>query len=160
MPTRERLEKARGAFEIGGDGSRRIVRMLDAPLEQMRTRGQLTENQYQTLVRVRMHWFIGYHGGSLQAIYLGRVTAHNRDYGMASSEQEIWHREMFGVAFGGLLVIERDVVTMVVIQERSLAEAGTALGYHSPYRARQAALECLRGAAAEIMSAWLTMDKT
>jgi DNA-directed RNA polymerase specialized sigma subunit len=74
-------------------------------------------------------------------------------------EQEILHRERIEIAFGALRQLEREVVTMMVLGEQNINEVGAWMGYSSPYRGRQAALELLRTAAGKIMSAWLTMDR-
>lgn len=160
MPTRERLAKAGGDFEIGGDGSRRIVRMLDAPLEQMRAREQLTEQQYQILGKLRLHWFLGHQSGGLHAVDLNRMVLGVRKGGEPAGEVEILHREMFDTAFAALQALERDVTARVVIEEYSTTTAGALIGYRSPYRARQAVIECLRAVAMKIMAAWLAMDRT
>jgi hypothetical protein len=162
MPTKERLAKAHqvgpDAIEIGGSGSHRIVRMLDAPLEQMRARQQVTEPHYQTLARLRLHWFLGYQSGSLRAVDLDRMI---QQLGKTETlgEQEILHRERVIRAFDALRPLECAVTARVVIEEYDLNTVGGSIGYSSPYRGRQAVLECLRTAASKIMSAWLTMDR-
>lgn len=163
MPTPQRLSHATmqagsTGFEIGGDGSRRIVRMLDAPLEQMRARTQITEPQYQTLARLKLHWFLGYQAGSLRAVDLNRVmqgTGQMETLG----EQAIWHRERVEGAFQALQALEREVTAKVVLEEFNLNTVGAWIGYGSPYRGRQAVLDALRYAAVKITSAWLTMDR-
>lgn len=159
MPTRERLEKASGAFEIGGDGSRRIVRMLDAPLEQLRARSQITEQQYRVLERLRLHWYLGHHAGSLRAADLNRVMASNRDYGETATEQALRHRELFDAAADSLSKLECAVMTWVILGECSVTEIGALIGYRSPYRGRQAVIEILGDVAGKIMSVWLTMTR-
>ena len=156
MPTKQRLEK--GAFEIGGVGPHRVVRMLDAPLEQALAREQITETQFQVLARYRMHWFLGHHSGNLRAIDLDRVMVSGQvDRG---GGQGIWHSQMYLVANGSMRNLEREVTTMVAIEECSVTEVGSCLGYRSPYRGREAVLEILRSASKKITSAWLTMDRT
>jgi hypothetical protein len=156
MPTRERLEK--GAFEIGGARQHRIVRMLDAPLEQARAREQITETQFQALARYRVHWFMGNHAGSLRSVGLDRVHSYGRYHG-ETGEQEIWHREMYLTARGVLLATEREVTAKVVLEEHGITETGAELGYRSLYRGRQAVIECLVSSSQKITSAWLTMDR-
>jgi hypothetical protein len=158
MPTRERLAKAEGGFDISGIGTRRVVRMLDAPLQQLRARAQINETQYGILDRLRRHWTLGHWIGSLQAVDLNRVRSQRHDGEFTSNE--LWHRERFEAGYSALERIERTVVALVALEERSINEAGGVLGYGSPYRGRQAALECLRSGAGKIMSAWLTMDRT
>ena len=156
MPTKQRLEK--GAFEIGGAGQHRIVRMLDAPLEQARAREQITETQFQVLARYRMHWFMGHHAGSLRGVDLDRIHNHDHHSG-TMSEQSIWHREMLDTACDALKPLEREVTAKVVLEEHGITETGAELGYRSPYRGRQAVIECLVSSSQKITSAWLTMDR-
>ena len=153
MPTRERLAKAVGAFEIGGSGVHRVVRMLDAPLEQMRAREQLTETQYHTLRTFRMHWFLGHHAGNLHAVDLNRIVFGQEGFGEIA--EQIWHSQMYYLAYHKLSTVERDLAVRVVLEECNITEAGAWLGYHSPYRGRQAVLVYLRHTAEEILSAWL-----
>ena len=169
MPTRERLAKAAEAgleaglepgltaFEIGGLGPRRVVRMLDAPLEQMRARAQLTEPQYLALTRFRLHWFLAHQAGNLHAIDLNRMVLHGGHGDVA--EQEVWHCEMFGVAWRALGALEREVTASVVFEEFNINGVGASLGYRSPYRGRQAILKCLGNVVQKITSAWLTIDR-
>lgn len=156
MPTQERLAKAGGDFQIGGDGAHRIVRMLDAPLEQARARGQLTETQFHVLAKYRLHWFLGYQSGSLRAVDLDRVMVSGQQGG--GGDQVIWHRDMFETAGRGLLALERMALASVVLSEHNITTVGSFLGYNSPYRGRQAVLDSLRSASVKITSAWLAME--
>ena len=158
MPTRERL--AKGGFEVGGDGGRRIVRMLDTPLEQARARAQITDAQYDGLARYRMHWFLGHLAGNLRAIDMDRVIGSDRGGVDGTFEQVLWHRQMFDVARDALPVLERLAVAGVVLDEVGVTEVGAGFGYRSAYRGRQFVLELLCSASQEITSAWLTMDRS
>ena len=158
MPTRERLAKAATDFEIRGTGRHRVVRMLDAPLEQLWARAQITEQQYQVLGKLRLHWFLGHQAVSLRAADLNRIMAPHRDFGETSSQQALWHREMFDAGYSSLEALKSAVTYMVVLQEIGVNEVGAELGYRSPYRGRQFVIECLCVASAKIMSVWLTMD--
>lgn len=153
MPTSERLKRAAGAFQIGGDRrSGRIFRMLDSPLEQIFADKKIDDLEYEALRRLRMHWTLGQLAGSPQSVDFNRVA---RDWnGSAQSERELYHREMFGDGWGKLERLERSIIGAVVLTEIGLAVAGVMLGYRSPYRARAAALELLRAGADRLAMAW------
>jgi len=154
VPTRERLRQAQGAFEIGGDRrSGRIFRMMDTPLEQLFADGRITNLDYDTLCRLRMHWTLGQLGGAPRAIDYDRINVHVASE-QNGSERELFHREMFELGWRNLAMLERGVIGAVVLQETALAIAGTMLGYASPYRARNAALDLIRSGAAALANSY------
>ena len=86
-PTPERVQKAGDAIERGATGT---VRIGDAPLERLRKRGAITEDQYQAGYRFREI----YNNAGLQAHYgsqdLNRIrSTDGPSCGMASSEFKI-----------------------------------------------------------------------
>ena len=153
MPTAERLKQAAGAFDIGGDKrSGRVFRMLDAPLEILFSAKKLTDLEYESLRRLRMHWTLGLLSGSLQSADFNRVADHLSV--AAQSEREIYHREMFNIGWVAMVPLERATVGAVALNEIALAIVGAALGYQSPYRARSVVLELMQSGAARIAQAW------
>lgn len=83
-PTPERLQKAGDAIEKGATGT---VRLNEAPLERLRKRGAISEDQYQAGYRFREI----YHNAGLEAHYgsqdLNRIrSTDGPTYGMAASE--------------------------------------------------------------------------
>jgi hypothetical protein len=156
-PTPQRYKHAQGAFEIGGDKrsgkGNRIVRMLDSPLEQVWTNNQITDAQYENMRRLRLHWFLGDLAGSPQSMNYNRVGT-NDWINLGTSERQLQHKQEFIRAFDVLTTIEKQIVSAVVLIEIPLSVAGVELGYRSPYRARQAALEILRGAADRLARVW------
>lgn len=154
MPTPERLRRAAGAFEIGGDRrTGRVIRLMDAPLQRLRADHRLDELDYEALCRLHRHWVLGQLGGAPRAIDYNRVTVHEAG-GAAFSERELFHRSMFRLGWGELVTLERLATGAVVLAEVALAEAGGALGYQSPYRARSAILELLRSSANKLATIW------
>jgi hypothetical protein len=153
MPTAERLRQAAGSFQIGGDRrSGRIFRMLDAPLEQIFAEKKINDLEYEALRRLRMHWTLGQLAGSPQSVDFNRVA---RDWnGIAQSERELYHREMFGIGWNKLEQLERGIIGAVALSEITLAVAGLSLGYRSLYRARLAALDLLHSGAGKLAMAW------
>lgn len=155
MPTRERLEHSTGAFEIGGRrGGKRVLRMLDTPLERIFLEHRLSPTQYDALRRLRVHWFLGI-TGRIQAANLDRTQA---DWsGLERNERELMHRQAFDAGWGGLDRPQAVVVNAVVLVEQGLVEAGAELGYRSPYRGRQAALELLQAGGEQLAQTWRQM---
>lgn len=153
MPTQRRLAQAGAAFEIGGDArSGRVIRMLDSPLEQLLSERKLSEQHYEVLRRLRLHWYLGKIVGQVHAIDLNQVqTAWS---GLAQNERALLHREAFDQGWSVLERLERGVVNAVVLTETGLTEAGAGLGYRSPYRGRVAALELLQSGAGRLVRAW------
>jgi hypothetical protein len=154
MPTAERLKHAgKGGFTIGGEQRGvKIFRMLDAPIEQLLAENKLTNLQYEALRRLRLHWYCGHLAGLPHAVDLNRVAGFGS--GLGQGERELLHREAFDQGWRTLALNEHGVVGCVVLSEYSLALAGSELGYSSPYRARQAALELLLSAADRLAKAW------
>jgi len=153
MPTAERLERAGGAFEIGGDKrTGRVVRMLDAPIEKLFAEHHLKDLDYAALCLLRTHWTLGQLSGNPQSIDYNRIThAWNN---ANQSERELFHREMFEIGWICLEQIERQVMGAIVLNEIALTEAGSMLGYRSPYRARMAVLEILQKGASKLVRVW------
>jgi hypothetical protein len=153
MPTHERLRHAHGAFEIGGDKrSGRIFRMLDSPLEQLKSENRISELHYEALRKLRMHWYLGNLAGAPGAVDLNRIVA--RGNGAAQSERELMHRQEFRQAMAQMMAVEREITNAVVLLELALAHAGSLLGYRSPYRARLAALDWLCSGADRLVTHW------
>jgi hypothetical protein len=152
MPTQERLQQAKGAFQIGGDRRCKIFRMLDAPLEQIFSQQKISDLQYEALRQLRVHWYLGQLAGMPRSIDMNRVTV---DWnGLGQSERELMHRQAYDIGWRELARLEQIAVNAVVLVENPLAVAGLELGYRSPYRGRVAVLELLRSAAAKLVKAW------
>ena len=154
-PTPERFKHAAGGFEIGGDErSGRILRMRDAPIDRLRADHRLTFVQYEALARLARHWTLGGLAGSARSVNLDRVGGSGTSGRDGASETQIINAQAFQQAFDALERLERIVVSAVVLLEEPLVQAGTMLGFTSPYRARQAALGHLVAAADRLAQLW------
>jgi hypothetical protein len=148
-PTRERLRHAgRGGFHIGGDQrSTRVYRMCDAPIERARAAGQLSEDQFEALQRLWVNWHFGQLDGGLHTIDLDRVSCGV----MGEPANGGLRAAKFHAAWQRLEPEQRDIVGLVVLAEYSLKHAGQLLlGFRSPCRAKEAALQALQAAADQL----------
>lgn len=156
-PTDERLRHAEGFHELTGqDRASQKYSMLDAPIERMRARGAISPIEHAALCKYRHHW---YHGGLLSScgsMDLGRIFASDplSMSGMAKSEAQYHHRQQYRQARQEIGHRPGIVVDNVVCQEWPLHTAGHAIGYDSPYRAREAASVMLRDAGYRLARLW------
>jgi hypothetical protein len=156
-PTEERLGKADGAFDIGGDnhGVRTYI-FSDSPLGRMFKGKRIDPIEFTALQRYKHHW---YHGGLLSAmgsVDLNRVFASDPSNmtGMAKSERQAFHRQQYREARALIGHRPGIVVDNVVCAEWPLHVAGHSIGYDSPHRARTAASEILRDAGYRLAKLW------
>lgn len=174
-PTLERLARADDHVAVGDDKrGGRIYQFHDSTMDRLysrltracKTRGEeeALRREYIALQRYKHHW---HHGGlqsSVGSVDLNRVFAPDPTAmsGMAKSEKQAHHRqqwrearvkleERFGKVDGQRYGI---VVDNVVCAETSLEIAGYAIGYGSPYRARDAARKMLRQAGQLFSNFW------
>lgn len=153
MPTSERLKQAAGAFEIGGDrGGKKVFRMLDAPIERLLLEHKLSDVQYESLRRLRVHYLLGNIAGNLQSGDLDRVRQDQNN--LVSTERGLMHREAFHQGFDILTLLQKMCVNSVVLIETEMAVTGAGLGYSSPYRGRLAVLGYLHDAADRMIGVW------
>lgn len=124
-PTPERVQKAGDAIERGATGT---VRIGDAPLERLRKRGAITEDQYQAGYRFREI----YNNAGLQAHYgsqdLNRIrSTDGPSYGMASSEFMANARGRYRRCVDLLLDINPTMVAVahdVIVHEVTVEDVG------------------------------------
>jgi len=157
MPTPERMARAGSDFEVGGDErTGKVIRVLDSPLDRMRSRGAIDPVEYQALQRFKHHW---HHGGlapAVGSVDLNRVFASDplSHSGMARSERQAHHRDQWRKACAILGHRSRITVENVVCAEQTLAIAGLALGWDSKPQAIAAASEILRDAGYRLAKLW------
>lgn len=156
-PTEERMGKAAGAFDIGGEhhGIRTYI-FADSPLGRMFKRRGIDPIEFTALQRYKHHW---YHGGllsSVGSVDLNRIFASDPSNmtGMAKSERQAFHRQQYRAARDLIGHRPGIVVDNVVCAEWPLHIAGHSIGYESPFRARQAASEMLRDAGHRLAKFW------
>jgi hypothetical protein len=162
-PTPERLrhagatKKFPGFFEIGGDrrtGYRYSMR--DTPLGRALMRQKLSTEEFSGLKKYAIHWFAGGLQGHLNSMDLNRIYAFDPAgmSGLAQSEAQADHRQAYYQAREHLGRRPAFVADCVACFEISLDVVGDALGFRSPYRAREAALEILRDAGGRLVTLW------
>lgn len=168
LPTRERMARAGDNFEIGGDArTGKVIRIMDAPLDRMRSREMLGAKEYEALNKYRIHWWHAGMSGHLRSPELDRIFADPlASSGMASSERQAHHRSQFRKARA--LFDTPDTITSastenhkmlivldnVLLSEQSLEISGYAIGCKSRYRARERSKNLLRKAADILMNHW------
>jgi hypothetical protein len=157
-PTVERIGKAAGAFEVGGDrrSRYRVYRMRDTPLDRLFAEHRISGVQFAATQKFRLHWFCGSFAGSLRSVDPDRVYAvdYSTMTGLARSQREAEHRDEYQRARAALGGVARIVIEGVACCEFSLEAAGVWLGYRSPFRARMAALELFCGGADQLAALW------
>ena len=166
-PTPQRLEKAENHYAIGDDKQGgKLYQFHDSTMDRVYSRltrelkaradEEALRLEYFGLQRYKHHW---YHGGlqaSLGSVDLNRIFASDPGSmsGMAKSERQFHHRHQYRAARAHLGVNQALVADCVVCEEKSLEQAGYAIGYNSPYRARQASLKVLRDAGQRLARFW------
>lgn len=168
LPTRERMARAGDNFEVGGDArTGKVIRIMDAPLDRMRSRRMIGPKEYEALNKYRIHWWHAGMSGHLRSPELDRIfTDPLASSGMASSERQAHHRSQFRKARAlfdtpdsrasettenhkMLIVLDN-----VLLSEQSLEIAGYAIGCKSRYRARKRSKELLCKAADILVNHW------
>jgi hypothetical protein len=156
-PTPERLKRSGGFFEIGGDkrvGHRFIMR--DTPLGRALVRQKISAEEYTGLKKYSLHWLAGGLQGHMGSVDLNRIYAFDPSAmtGLCKSEAQAYHLGEYRLAHDFLGRRPAFVADCVACLELSLDVVGEALGFRSPYRGREAALEILRDAGGRLMVFW------
>lgn len=166
-PTPERIAKSEGFVEIGDDQrGGKIYTFRDCTMDRLysrltkaaKTRGEEDElrREYIALMKYKHHWHCGGLQASLGSVDLNRVFASDPSAmsGMAKSEKQAHHRGEFRKANALIGHKPEIVVRNVVCEDWTLEMGGYSIGYASPYRARVAAVDILRGAGRELAGMW------
>lgn len=155
--TPERLHKAQGFVEIGGErGAVRITTMRDSPIERALARGAVSEKQYAAAIKFRHHWFHGGLAGAISSMDLNRIFASDLTSfsQMARSEGQAHHRGQFRAAVETVGLTAAGVLVTVVCNEIALEHAGYKLGWGHKPQAIVAATERMRGALDDLVKMW------
>lgn len=157
LPTPERLAKADGHFEVGGDDrSGSVYTFKDDSLDRALKREIITGRQYAALHKFRHHW---YHGGvapTVGSIDLNRVfSSDHGSYGtMPASERQAFHRGQYRKAVQQLGIRMSMIVEKFVCLDQPIVAVGHALGWAHPMQARAAATALLVEAADKLADLW------
>lgn len=156
-PTPERYRHAAGNFTIAGRSrSSRRISMLDDALGRAWMRQKISGSEYSALKRYALHWLAGGLQGPLQSVDLNRVFAFDPGgmSGLAKTERQADHRMVYHAAREAIGLRPSFVADQVACYDNSLVRVGIMLGYHSPFRARTAALEILCDAGYRLAQFW------
>lgn len=158
-PTPERLGRLQaGDLEIGEDKrGGKIYTIRDAPLARMFRDKRLDGIQFTALSRFHSHWWNAGLSGSVRGVDLNRIYAPDpfTSAGMCSTERQYHNRREWRSAYKLLTSTEGILVTNLICSETySLEQCGYALGYRSPYRAREAATKVVRSVADRFAKLW------
>jgi hypothetical protein len=134
------------------------IRMIrnPSPLDRLHGRRAIGDKEYSALKRYYHHWHCAGLQSAVGSVDLNRVFASDPGSmsGMAKSEKQFYHRQQYRTA--RCLIGHRPgiVVDNVVCFEWSLEIGGYGIGYTSPNRARQAAIEISRDAGYRLAAFW------
>lgn len=166
-PTPERLAKAQGFVEIGDDQrGGKIYTFRDCTMDRLysrltkaaRTRGDedRLRREYVALMKYKHHWHAAGLLASVGSVDLNRIFASDPGSmsGMAKTEQQAHHRGEYRRAGKELGHKPGIVVDNVVCYDLTMEMAGYAIGYASPYRAREGATKIIRQAGQDLAGMW------
>jgi hypothetical protein len=152
-PTRERLQQADHGFEIGGDAREGYrFTMTDNPLGRALTRRKISEAEYSALRKYAAHWHAAGLAGHVVSLDLNRVSSSRSS--LFGSEAATYHLNEYREAARYIGRQHAYVADNVACFETKLETIGEGLGYASPYRGRQKALELLREAGDRLAYHW------
>jgi hypothetical protein len=148
-PTAERIRHAGEFFTIAGRAkSNRRIAMLDDALGRAWMRRNISGEEYSALRKYALHWLAGGLQGHLGSVDLNRILAFDPGSmtGLAKTEAQLHHRRAYWSAREQLGLRPAFVVDQVACYDSPIAMVGRMLGYSSPYRGREKAVEILSDA--------------
>jgi hypothetical protein len=155
-PTSERVKQADGFFETSGYGRRIKFTFLDDSLGRALMRKNVTGEEYQALRKYALHWLAGGFAGHLGTVDLNRILAFNPGAmtGLAKTEKQAEHRRIYSQARGSIGIRPALVADHVACFDSNLTTVGIVLGYRSPSRGREKAVELLSEAGYRLVRFW------
>jgi hypothetical protein len=148
-PTPERIQHAGQFFTVAGrsKSSRRIT-MLDDALGRAWMRRNISGEEYSALKKYALHWLAGGLQGHLGSVDLNRILAFDPGSmsGLAKTEAQADHRAAYWSAHDMLGHRPAFVADQVACYDSSIASVGRMLGFKSPWRGRERAIEILADA--------------
>lgn len=130
-PTVERILKSRGDYDVGDDQQgARVYTFRDSPLDRLRASGTLSEDQYQSLMQFRRHWYVAGMAGHVSSIDPNRVSApETAGYAlMPRGEAAAAAREIYRKSVHELGLKRSAIVEAIVGREMPLYAAGARPG--------------------------------
>lgn len=161
-PTRERIDKAWGALDIGYTG---VITIRQSPVERAVSRGQLDATQGRAAHKLYQHYFKADLRTAIGSVDLDRVLGGDADFShMPKSLHAAFHRERFRKAFqvvedrmgaaGYRGKVAAQVLRYVIIDELTFETAGLAAGYEGGTRAQIMALHLVGCALNILVKEW------
>jgi hypothetical protein len=148
-PTAERLSKAGEFFSVAGRSrSGRRITMNDDALGRAWMRRTISGVEYAALRRYALHWVAGGLQGPLGSVDLNRIYAFDPSQmsGLARTEAQLDHKNTYYAAKIAIGQRPAFVADQVACFGMGLQQIGEAMGFRSPYRARERAAEILADA--------------
>jgi hypothetical protein len=155
-PTPERLGKAVHGFEVGDDKTGGKLYFINLrPIAAMLKARQIDGKQFAALDKFHKHWFNAKLGGGVRSVDFNRIYAPDPFDYLDASERQWSNRREYNRALDCFKFQEQIIASNLVLSETMTAEqCGYGLGYRSPYRARAAAVEVIRGMADRLIDLW------
>ena len=161
-PTAERLLRAEGFFTVAGKSrSGRRISMLDDALGRAWMRKNISAEEYSGLKRYAYHWASGGLGGHIGSVDLNRILAFDPGAmsGLAKTESQVNHRNLYHASRAYLGTRPALVADHIACYDSSIAFVGCLLGYKSPFRGREKAIEILSDAGYRLGKYWSELSK-
>jgi hypothetical protein len=111
-------------------------------------RRNISAEEYSALRRYALHWLAGGLQGHLGSVDLNRILAFDPGSmnGLAKTERQAEHRQLYWLAHEQLGTRPAFVADHIACYDSSIASVGRMLGYRSPWRGRERAIEILSDA--------------
>jgi hypothetical protein len=148
-PTAERIRHAGAFFTVAGRAqSSRHFTMLDDALGKAWMRRNISGEEYSALKKYALHWLAGGLQGHLGSVDLNRILAFDPGSmtGLCKTERQADHRRLYWSARALLGTRPAFVADHVACYDSPIGTVGRLLGYRSPWRGREKAVEILSDA--------------
>jgi hypothetical protein len=148
-PTAERIHHAGEFFTVAGRSrSSRRFTMLDDALGRALVRRNISGEEYWALKKYALHWLAGGLQTHLGSVDLNRILAFDPGSmsGLAKTEAQLDHRRAYYAAREQLGRRPALVADQVACYDCPIGFVGRLLGYRSPWRGRERAIEILADA--------------
>jgi hypothetical protein len=148
-PTPERIAHAGQFFTVAGRSrSNRHFTMLDDALGRAWVRQNISGEEYSALKKYALHWLAGGLQGHLGSVDLNRILAFDPGSmtGLSKTEAQADHRAAYWSAREQIGERPAFVADHVACYDSPLKLVGKLLGYRSPWRGRERAVEILADA--------------
>lgn len=161
-PTRERMARVAGAFDVGTTG---MLTIRQSPIERGLKRGTFTAEQGRAAAKLYTHWYHSGMGAEIGSNDLLRVMGGDEHFSrLPKSERQLFHRQRLRAAVDCV----RDrmaaaghkgdeavrVLIDVVCYDVPLEQAGARIGYLQRNSAITAALIMVRGGLNILVKDW------